>query len=150
MEIIRAKPNEAASLSEIAFAAKRHWGYPEQWMEIWRPDLTVTPDFISNHETYNAVEKSQIVGFYALNQTDRQLDLVHLWVLPNRMGQGVGRLLFSHVLEHAKALEFRAVQIESDPNAEGFYQRMGARRVGVNTHYVEQQKRELPLLISEV
>ena len=32
MQIIRAKPENATALTAIAFAAKGHWGYPEQWM----------------------------------------------------------------------------------------------------------------------
>ena len=150
MEIVRANPSDAAKLSEIAFAAKRHWGYPDRWMEIWRTELTVTPDFIASHETCTAIIKDQFAGFYALNQTDGRLDLAHLWVLPYWMGQGIGRSLFSHALERAKALGFGVLQIESDPNAEGFYQRMGARRIGVNPHTVEAQQRELPVLIREV
>jgi|SRR5262245_16873441 len=54
MRIVRAKPDEAEALTEIAFAAKRHWGYPEKWIESWRETLTVTPEFIASHETYVA------------------------------------------------------------------------------------------------
>jgi ribosomal protein S18 acetylase RimI-like enzyme len=150
MEIIAARPEDAARLTEIAFAAKRHWGYPDRWMEIWRDDLTIAPEFIVNHETYAAVFSSQIIGFYALNQTDDHLALLHLWVSPGWMGRGFGRTLFSHSLERTKALGFRSLRIESDPNAEGFYRRMGARRIGVNVYTVAQQRRELPILICEV
>jgi hypothetical protein len=34
MQILRANPDDAATLTEIAFAAKRHWGYPELWMIV--------------------------------------------------------------------------------------------------------------------
>ena len=66
------------------------------------------------------------------------------------MGRGVGRSLFLHALERTRALGFRALEIESDPNAEGFYLRLGAHRVGVNVHRVEQHQRELPVLIYEI
>ena len=61
-----------------------------------------------------------------------RMDLLHLWVLPEAMRRGVGRSLFSHALERARNLGFRELEIESDPNAEGFYQRMGAQRVGTS------------------
>lgn len=35
--IRRVLPEEAAQLSRIALAAKRHWGYPERWIEAWTP-----------------------------------------------------------------------------------------------------------------
>ena len=36
----RANPDEAGVLTEIAHAAKRHWSYPESWIEYWREDVT--------------------------------------------------------------------------------------------------------------
>jgi hypothetical protein len=67
-----------------------------------------------------------------------------------RFRECIGHSLFLHALERTKALGFRELEIESDPNAEGFYRRLGARRVGVSIHAVERQQRELPVLIYEV
>ncbi|PYS84043.1 MAG: GNAT family N-acetyltransferase, partial [Acidobacteria bacterium] len=55
IQIRRAQPDEAAVLTEIAHAAKRHWGYPENWIEHWQDDLTITPDFIATNEMYVAI-----------------------------------------------------------------------------------------------
>jgi GNAT superfamily N-acetyltransferase len=137
-------------LTEIAFAAKRHWGYPERWIESWRDVLTIDPEFIVGHETHAAVSGGRTVGFYALGRKGDRADLLHLWVLPEEMGRGVGRILFAHALERAKALGFSELEIESDPNAEGFYQRMGARRIGSSVRELDQQPRELPILIYEL
>jgi hypothetical protein len=81
MQILRARPDDAAMLTEIAFAAKRHWGYPERWIESWYDVLTVDPEFIVSHETYAAVIEGQTVGFYALGQNGDRVDLMHMWVL---------------------------------------------------------------------
>ena len=150
MEIIRCRPDDAATLTAIAFAAKRHWGYPERWIESWSDVLTVEREFISSNETYAAVVDSQTVGFYALGRKGDRLDLRHMWVLPNSMRRGVGRSLFLHALERTKALGFRKLEIEADPNAEPFYQRLGAHRIGTSIREVEQQRRELPILVFEI
>jgi GNAT superfamily N-acetyltransferase len=150
MNIVRAKPDDAAVLTDIAFAAKRHWGYPERWIESWRDALTVRPEFIATHETYAAILNGRAVGFYALGHKDDRLDLLHLWVMPDAMGQGVGRSLFLHGLERARELGCRQLEIESDPNAEGFYQHMGAFRIGVNIKKLDGQRRELPVLIYKI
>jgi ribosomal protein S18 acetylase RimI-like enzyme len=147
MQILRAKPEDAKALTEVAFAAKRHWGYPERWIHSWRDILTVEPEFIASQETYAAIVDGQPVGFYALGQKDDRLDLLHLWVLPGAMGRGLGRSLFRHAVERTRELGFRELEIESDPNAEGFYQRMGAHRVGSCVREVEGEPRELPILI---
>jgi GNAT superfamily N-acetyltransferase len=150
MQIVRAKPDDAALLTDIAFAAKRHWGYPERWIESWRDVLTVWAEFIASHETYAAILDGRTVGFYALGRKDDRLDLLHLWVLPDAMGRGVGRLLFMHGLERTRELGCRKLEIESDPNAEGFYQHMGAHRVGASIKEVDGQRRELPILIYDI
>jgi GNAT superfamily N-acetyltransferase len=149
MEIHRAKPEEAATLTEIAFAAKRHWGYPEQWIQNWKNILTIRPEFIASHETYTACMDGQAVGFYGLAKGLDRMLLEHLWVLPNAMGQGVGRTLFSHAVQRAKALGIKAIEIESDPNAEKFYEKMGARRIKTKMTELEGQHRYLPVLLYE-
>ena len=149
MQILRAKPDDAATLTRIALAAKRHWGYPEPWIEKWRHLLTVGAEFIDQHETYVAVADSLKVGFYALDQNGNNLELLHLWVLPEAMGRGVGRSLFQHALKRARALGFPALEIESDPNAEGFYRHLGAHRVGTIVSDLGQERRELPILVCE-
>jgi len=150
MKIVRAKGDDAAALSNIALSAKRHWRYPERWLEIWRESLTVRPEFIVAHETYAAVVAGRTVGFYALRCEGSRGRLDHLWVLPDAMNQGVGRALFTHAVERAKVLGLQALEIESDPNAEGFYQRLGARRVRVNLTEKDGELRELPVLVYEV
>lgn len=149
VQIVHARPEDAAALTEIAFAAKRHWNYPERWIQIWRDLLTVTPELVAANPTFAAIEDDRLVGFSSLTTKPRP-DLTHLWVLPSAMGRGVGRALFERVVEQARALEFSTFEIEADPNAEAFYQHMGAKRVGTSVTEIEGKRRELPLLIYQV
>jgi GNAT superfamily N-acetyltransferase len=150
MQILRAKPEDARALSEVAHAAKRHWGYPERWIEAWHDILTMRPEFVAANVAYAAVENGQVVGFYILTTESDGIHLDHLWILPSAMDRGIGRILFQHAAGQTRTLGFRLIKIEADPNAEGFYQRMGARRVGTSFSEVEGERRELPLLIYEL
>ena len=78
VQIRRAKPDEAELLTEIAHAAKRHWGYPENWIEHWKEDLTITPEFIADNETYVAVNANEIVGCCAIVSGDSLAELEHM------------------------------------------------------------------------
>ena len=147
MEIVRAKPSDAATLSAIAWAAKAHWGYPAHWMEEWRDLLTITPEFIATNETFAGIVEGQIIGFHALHESAGKLRLEHLWILPKEIGKGAGRFLFQHAVERAKASGASRLTIEADPNAEPFYRRMGAERVGSVVSEVDGQRREVPLLV---
>jgi ribosomal protein S18 acetylase RimI-like enzyme len=150
MQIVRARPEDALLLTHIAVTAKQHWGYPKTLMESWRELLTIRPEFITSQETYSAIVDGQSVGFYALHCHEQRAHLEHLWVLPQAMHKGVGRALFDHAVTRARALGFETLQIESDPNAEGFYQRMGARRVSANVSEMQGHRRELPLLVYDL
>jgi len=100
--IIRpASPEEAAALTQIAHEAKRHWGYPEHWIQHWQEDLTISSDFISNHQVYVAEREGEIIGFYALVVGDQRAELEHMWVAPKDIGTGVGKELFIHAMQIA-------------------------------------------------
>lgn len=147
MQIARARPEDAETLTRIAHAAKRHWGYPESWIESWRGILTMRPEFIAANIAYCAIEDDRTLGFYLLTTENDGLHLDHLWILPEAMRLGIGRALFEHAVEQATSAGFDTIRIEADPNADGFYQRMGAKRVGTNLSEIEGHPRELPLLI---
>ena len=128
--IRRAGAGDAEALTALAHAAKRHWRYPEEWMALWRRDLTFTPELIERFPVHVAEDGDAIVGVYALVFAAADCELEHFWVAPTRMGSGVGRALFAHAVERCRAIGARRLWISADPNAEGFYERMGARRVG--------------------
>lgn len=119
-------------------------------MEIWRGNLTVSPGFVRENEVYVAVIEGEPVGFCALVGQGRVLELEHLWVLPAWIGAGLGRSLFEHAMARAAELGARTVLIKSDPNAEGFYRKMGARRTGENAYELEGHTRALPVMAVEL
>jgi ribosomal protein S18 acetylase RimI-like enzyme len=146
--IRRARRADAEELTRLAHAAKRYWRYPEKLIRLWKHDLTVTPDFIAGQPVFCAVRGARVVGFYALSESRGACELEHLWVDPAHMGAGVGRLLVTHLVKRLRAMGVTRLHIASDPNAEGFYRKMGARRVGEVPS--RPAGRRLPLLLLPV
>ena len=130
IEIRRATPDEAPMLTRLAHAAKRHWRYPDELMLQWKDALTVTESFIAASPVFAAFEGSACVGFYAIAGDGAMRDLEHMWVAPEHLGRGIGTRLFEHALLTLRAEGAQAMSIASDPFAEGFYVKMGARRIG--------------------
>ena len=141
-----ASASEATALTKIALDAKRHWGYPEHWIRHWTTDLTITPDFIRDNHVYVAEDNGEVQGFYALCVSGDKAELEHMWVTPAVIGTGVGKELFLDAMERAAKLDLSSVEISSDPNAVGFYRRMGARQIGETDSIVDGQLRKLPRL----
>src|SRR5947209_8243461 len=145
VEIRRAHRDDAETLTAIAHAAKRYWRYPEEWLRLWVEELTVTPAFIENNRVYCAQRGGEVVGFYALSGEGVTRELEHMWVAPEQVGGGGGAALFAHAVETARAEGASELRIASDPNAEGFYVKMGAERVGEIPS--RPPGRTLPLLV---
>jgi GNAT superfamily N-acetyltransferase len=72
------------------------------------------------------------------------MELEHCWVQPARIGHGVGARLLAHAVTTCRAAGASTLRIASDPFAEGFYRRMGARPAG--TVPSTPRGRTLPLL----
>ena len=148
MDIRLAHPNEASRLSEIAHQAKRHWGYPEAWIRAWEAELTLTAVFIEQFPVFVIEIDGGIAGFCALSDAAGEWEIEHFWILPAFMGRGAGARLFRHAAAALASRGIKRFKIVSDPHAEGFYQKMGARRVGAVTSSIPG--RALPVLMYEM
>lgn len=126
----RARPDEAASLTELAIRSKAHWGYDREFMQACLATLRVTAKLISRADVYVAEVEGRVVGFYSLAPWHSDLELYHLFVDPLAMGNGVGRRLWDDAVRRGTALGYSRLLIQSDPYAEGFYLNLGAERIG--------------------
>jgi GNAT superfamily N-acetyltransferase len=143
--IARARPQEAAELTPIPIASKRHWGYPEAWIDLWRDDLAITPAKIRAREYWVGRLATVIVFIYSIRPiTPAEYELEDCWVAPAYIGQGYGTILFNHLRDRLRELGCSKLKIVSDPYAQGFYQRMGAVQVGEEPS--KPEGRMLPVL----
>jgi ribosomal protein S18 acetylase RimI-like enzyme len=67
-------------------------------------------------------------------------------VSPEFIGQGVGKRLFLHAVELARQHGYKTLQLEADPNAVGFYKKMGMHQIGERHSEVAGHPRTLPIM----
>jgi ribosomal protein S18 acetylase RimI-like enzyme len=146
MEIRSAVPNDANVLSQVALSAKAYWGYSQNLMAAWKPMLTFSPEYFNENESWVAEADNKPVAFYTLQEKAGTAWIENLWVLPDYIGQGVGKQLFLHALSRTRELGYRILQLEADPNAVGFYEKMGMRKIGERHSEAEGQPRILPIM----
>ncbi|MDT8979287.1 GNAT family N-acetyltransferase [Paenibacillus sp. chi10] len=131
--IRQATVQDVRILSELAYASKAYWGYDEAFMEACREDLTITEAHLTAAQLFVVEKNQQIQGFIALEQDISQQDkglVTYLFIHPNAIGRGYGQALWNRMIDAARDQGIRAVLVHSDPHAEPFYIRMGARRIG--------------------
>lgn len=131
VEIIKSIPSDAPLLTKIVKLSKKYWGYKDEQMKLWDSELTITPEEIEKEEVFHIKINNSIVGVYSLWEKESgKFEIGNFWIIPEFIGNGFGRLLFEHLLETARKKQAKIIRILSDPNAEKFYIKMGAIRVG--------------------
>ena len=146
LQVRPARPDEADVLSHIAFSAKAYWGYPENWMQIWKPQLTFSPEYFEERDAWVMDLDDSPIAFYTLEEKNDKAWIENLWVLPEYMGQGIGKQLFFHAVSRSRLKGHLILQLEADPNAVGFYEKMGMYKIGEQKSDIEGQPRILPIM----
>lgn len=136
-DIKQAETIDNKNLTTISFQAKRFWNYPDKYYDIWKDELTITEEYISQNIVYKALISDTIVGFYSIveNKHDKYSGdillengywLEHLFIHPNYMYQGIGTVLLHHAIGLTQKLCTNKLLIFVDPHAKGFYEKNGA------------------------
>ncbi len=136
----KALPSDAPALTCISFASKRHWNYPEDYFEWWRDELTITGKYIDRNSVFIYEKEKTPVAFFSLLYREKDLEfkgmcipaglwLDHMFVLPEEIGKGVGSEMFHFMQSYACSHDYPAIYLLADPFSEGFYSKMGCRKL---------------------
>ena len=122
-----ARVEDAERLREITALSKGHWGYDPVLIKQWA-DAYDFPVKLREQELFVAEITEEIVAWASLIPPANGVAVLNdLWVEPDWIGEGIGSLLFSAARERAARLGAHLMEWQSEPNASGFYERMGGR-----------------------
>lgn len=150
IQIVRSRPANAPILTHVAKESKKYWGYSENLINQWEKELTFTPQEITEELVFHIEIDGEIVGVCEMSQSNNSdtFEIEHLWVLPQYINQGFGRMLLEHTKKAAEKLGAKSFRVVSDPHAEGFYLKMGLRKIGEEESSIKG--RMLPVLQSKL
>ena len=118
-------------LKSICIQGKGYWGHSEEWLGELATFFEVNWDYVARGWIRLICLKGRVIGFYGFElDGEGKPKLDHLWLLPEFIGKGIGRIVWSEVLEHARRDGFDSFILDSDPDAAGFYLKMGAVKIG--------------------
>lgn len=126
IKIREARPEEAELLTDLTFRSKQSNGYDNAFMEACRERLVVTQERVRRSAYWVAVSDS-ICGAVCLDiDPDGHSGEIHsFFVEPDMKRKGIGRLLWTNLLDHAKAKGLSTIRLDADPAAVSFYQASG-------------------------
>lgn len=131
LKYIASKPRDSKFLTDTALLSKKYWGYDDSLMDLWKTDLEVSEEYILKNEVIKVYEQNRFIGFYGIkfiNKDEAEID--HLWLIPGKIKKGLGRLIFNHIFVCLKLKNYNKATLVAEPNAKGFYEKMGGRVIG--------------------
>lgn len=145
MSIALAKLSEINSINRLIESSKQYWGYNDELMKLWLPDLLMTTQNFYSRKFWVMKKEGEIMGVFSLSlRSEAIFELEDFWISPSEMGKGLGQKMFKFVINQLIITKAKKLVIISDPNAEGFYIKMGASRV--EFYESKPEGRMLPVL----
>ncbi len=127
----RAGVEDCAPLTRLALRSKASNGYDEAFMAACTAELTVDAATLAAGETWLAEDVvGRVLGFFDLRIEARLAEVEAFFIEPGAERRGIGRRLWDHLEGRAKALGAERITIDSDPEAQAFYEAMGADLAG--------------------
>jgi GNAT superfamily N-acetyltransferase len=146
LSVRRGAIEDAAALTALAIRSKAHWGYPDSLMQLFRAELVISEGYLSAATVLVAEVIDRVVGFAGFSLSGTAPELQYLFVEPEFIGNGCGKILWQKAVEEARAMGWSSFSIVADPNAESFYVKQGAIRTG-ETKTSASPERKLPVLV---
>lgn len=147
--IRRAQTCEADILTDIAIRSEAYWGYDADFMNNFKTIYRVTARFVEENPTYVAENVDRIIGFYGVSKCDNETELEYLYVEPEHIGKGIGKLLWDHCIKHCKDNGIDRLTLVTSPQAVGFYAKQGAVQIG-EVESLVRKGRMVPKLIYDI
>src|ERR1700730_810306 len=101
--------------------SKAHWGFDDDFMGRFAGVISLSPASVADADVWILEDAGSIIGFYALVPQGDECVLDDLWLLPDHIGGGTGRLMFEHAALRARELGAGVMTWEAEPFAVGFY-----------------------------
>jgi GNAT superfamily N-acetyltransferase len=121
-----AVPDDYERVRELTLESKAHWGYDREFVRRWAEGLS----FESDRERWVAELDREVVAWAALvPPVEGVAVLDDLWVDPAWIGRGLGSKLFRLAAERARELGAARLEWGAEPNAVGFYEKLGGRKL---------------------
>ncbi|MFH6934368.1 GNAT family N-acetyltransferase [Flavobacterium sp. FlaQc-30] len=131
MKIEKANITENEILTSITKKSKAYWGYSAEQIQEWDKNLTISQDYIKEHNVYKLSINNLIIGYYSyFFRDEKEIELDNLFILPEYIGKGLGKYLVLDFLNRIKDQKVERIILDSEPNAESFYSKMGFVKIG--------------------
>jgi GNAT superfamily N-acetyltransferase len=129
--IIPARESSLVKVNRLIARSKAYWAWPDGYLDRALPLLEITTTYLRGNRCFEIVSDSgHLLAFVSVVQIDVRVVIDNLWVTPEHIGQGIGRMACDHVFRLARECGWPRLWVLPDPPAEGFYRAVGFSDTG--------------------
>jgi GNAT superfamily N-acetyltransferase len=131
IRIIRAREESLDDINGLIARSKAYWNWPEGYLDQALPLHRVSPAYVRSNQCFEVLDvHDRLVAFISVVVSDARVVLDNLWVMPELIGNGIGRQACEHVFRLARKRGWTELWVLPDPPAEGFYVKAGFSDTG--------------------
>ena len=123
--IRRAEPSEADAARELIGRSMAVWDRPAGYLEQAIGLMSLSPADLECDEAWVLDDGGTMVGFLRVSLAGNDAEIEELHLEPAWIGRGLGRQLFEHAVQRARAVGAERLVWSTDRYAVGFYLVMG-------------------------
>ena len=133
----QALPSEADTARELIGRSMAVWDKPAGNLEEAIGLMSLSAADIERDEAWVFDDGERMVGFLRISLAGHEAEIEELHLEPEWIGRGLGRRLFEHGVERARARNARLLIWSTDRYALGFYLAMGGVITGSEPSGIE-------------
>jgi GNAT superfamily N-acetyltransferase len=126
----RAETSEAGAIRDLVVRSMGHWDHPADYLDQARELMSLSPEDLERDEAWVTLVDGAVAGFYRLSRADESAEIEEFHLEPPMIGRGIGRRMFEHATERARAVGARWLVWSADANVLGFYLHVGGEITG--------------------
>lgn len=150
-EIRKAKAREHLEISDMIMDSIESYHadhYSEEELAIWK--RAFMPDaikkIIRDSKSWVLLDKDTVAGFIQYDVPE----IKSVYLSPNLIGQGFGKLLVQHTLDEISTTEIRQVEVICTTYVKGFYETLGFKEKDAIITYWEKHPFQEYLLVKNL
>jgi hypothetical protein len=130
--IKQADSQDIAHINEMMLHSFSYWSYTQEELHKIMDLLHIDEEYLTKHGIYLAhYDKKDFFGFFSfIKNSDQENQLDYFLIRKDLIGFGYGQKMWEVCCDKAKSCRMKDFIIISNPYAEGFYQKMGAKKIG--------------------
>jgi len=127
----RATDSDLDNLNQLAYLSEAYWGENAEFLSRFKEAYTIDSRYLLEHHVMLMEENRSLLGFYAIKSVDNLWELDFFYVGVALIGHGYGKIMWDHLIQECIDLGILSFEFVTSPEAEAFYLKMGAARVGM-------------------